>query len=166
MDSHRFEALVRKHKDSVYRQMVRVCSHREDAEDALATSLMLAFRASPQLESEEAFRSWLSTIGKRVCTRMRSHPRMREVLAYAEEHDLVDTQAEAFDVAILKGCVKEAIEHLRPIYRSIYEMCDIDELSVPDAARQLGISEAAAKSRLLRARAEVRSLLDGSVCGR
>jgi DNA-directed RNA polymerase specialized sigma24 family protein len=63
-----FEGQVRLHKDAVYRQMIRVCNHREDAEDALATALLLAFKSYDRLESDEAFRTWLGTIGKRVCT--------------------------------------------------------------------------------------------------
>lgn len=164
MDQGRFEKLVNEHKDAVYRQMVRVCNHREDAEDALASALLQAFRAHEQLESEDAFRSWLSTIGKRVCTRMRSHPGFQDAIEYAEEHDLVNNDISDFDMAVLKGCVKDAVDQLPDIYKSIYIACELNEVSVVDAAKTLGISHNAAKSRLLRARALVRDMLDHSVC--
>jgi RNA polymerase sigma-70 factor (ECF subfamily) len=164
MQSSKFESLVRKHKDAVYRQMARVCGNKEDAEDALASALMLAFRASDQLASDEAFRTWLSTIGKRVCTRMRNHPSIQKTLEYAEEHDLVDRGVGEFDLAVLKGCVRDAVEALPEVYRAIYVKCELDEATVPEAAKELGISHAAAKSRLLRARAIVREKLDRSVC--
>lgn len=164
MQSAKFESLVRQHKDAVYRQMARVCGHKEDAEDALATALMLAFRASDQLASDEAFRTWLGTIGKRVCTRMRSHPSIQKVLEFAEEHDLVDTRASEYDLAVLKGCVRDAVDALPDIYRAIYVKCELDEVTVPQAAHDLGITHAAAKSRLLRARKIVRENLDQSVC--
>ena len=164
MQSAKFESLVRRHKDAVYRQMVRVCGHKEDAEDALASALMLAFRASDKLSSDEAFRTWLGTIGKRVCTRMRSHPSIEKALEYAIEHGFVDNHASEFDLSLLKGCVRDAVETLPEIYRTVYERCELEELTVPQAADELGITPAAAKSRLLRARAIVRENLDRSVC--
>ncbi len=164
MEPEKFESLVRKHKDAVYRQMVRVCGHKEDAEDALASAFMLAFRAADQLSSDDAFRSWLGTIGKRVCTRMRNHPSIQKTLEYAEEHDLIPAETTEFEVAVLKGCVNDAIEALPESYRTLYLKCEIEGETVPNAAKDLGISHAAAKSRLLRARANVRDNLDRSVC--
>jgi RNA polymerase sigma-70 factor (ECF subfamily) len=165
LDSLQFEKLIHEHKDSVYRQMIRVCGHREDAEDALASALMLAFQSFSKLQSEEAFRSWLGTIGRRVCTRMRSHAGMQAVLERAADHGILDNKGDEMEFQILKGCVREALDHLRPIYREVYERCELDEKSVPEAAVELGISEAAVKSRLHRARAEVRTQLDASICG-
>ncbi|MBS1700242.1 MAG: sigma-70 family RNA polymerase sigma factor [Armatimonadetes bacterium] len=164
MDSTRFEKLVNEHKDAVYRQMVRVCNHREDAEDALATALMQAFRAYDKLESDEAFRTWLATIGRRVCSRMRSHSGIQTAFEYAEEHDLVADNKSEFELAVLKGCVKDAVNELPEIYKDIYQKCEIEEKTVIEAAEELGITHNAAKSRLLRARVIVREKLDQSVC--
>ncbi|HMS55003.1 MAG TPA: sigma-70 family RNA polymerase sigma factor [Fimbriimonadaceae bacterium] len=165
MDPSRFEALVLKHKDSIYCQMARVCGHREDAEDALANALLLAFKASAKLTSEKAFRSWLCIIAKRVCLRMRSHPSFRATMQYAEEHDLLSSDAKELELVILKRCVNEAIEALPKILVSVYRLCELDEKSVIEAASELGISPAATKSRLLRARKLVRDHLDNSICG-
>lgn len=164
MDATRFEKLVNQHKDSVYRQMARVCSHREDAEDALATALMLAFQSADRLSSEEAFRSWLSTIGRRVCTRMRSSPSMQPVLELAEDLKVINNDPEPFEMEVLKGCVQEAVNDLPEIYREVYQACEIEERTVPEVAEGLGLSVAATKSRLLRARAMVRERLDHSIC--
>lgn len=144
--------------------MVRVCNQREDAEDALGTALLQAFRAIDQLESDDAFRGWLGTIGKRVCTRMRSHPGIQTAFEYATERDLIAPDKSEFELAVLKGCVKNAVEELPDIYRAIYIACELNEETVPDAAKQLGISHNAAKTRLLRARSLVREKLDHSIC--
>lgn len=164
LDAAQFERLMNEHKDAVYRNMVRVCGHREDAEDALATALMHAFKAADQLTSEQAFRSWVSTIGRRVCNRMRYHPAVEQALEFAEERGLTATDGPEFDLAILKGCVRDAVSGLPDVYRAVYERCELDEKTVPEAAEELGISLAAAKSRLLRARQMVREQLDTSVC--
>ncbi len=155
---------MNEHKDAVYRQMVRVCNHREDAEDALATALMHAFRAYKNLDSETSFRAWLGTIGKRVCSRMRNHAGIQTAFDYATENELIDDSKSEFDLAILKGCVKTAVDELPELYREIYIACELDEKSVVEAADELGITHNAAKSRLLRARAMVREQLDQSVC--
>lgn len=144
--------------------MVRVCNHREDAEDALGTALLLAYQAAAQLESESAFRAWIGTIGKRVCTKMRSHPAILKTLDYAEERGLVAEDTGDLDMAVLKGCVTDAVSSLPEIYRDIYVRCELNEESVVEAAKALGISHAAAKSRLLRARENVRRQLDQSIC--
>lgn len=136
-----------------------------DAEDALADALLLAFKASEQLSSEKSFQSWLAIIAKRVCSRMRNHQSFRATLQYAEDHDLLSSDAKEFDLVILKGCVNEALDALPKIYASVYRLCELDEKCVPEAARELGISPAATKSRLLRARKLVREHLDNSICG-
>jgi len=164
LERDQFESLVNQHKDSVYRQMIRVCGHREDAEDALASALMFAFKASETLKADAAFRNWLGTIGTRVCTRMRSHAGMNLALEYAEQHDLLATEEKEFDMAILKGCVQDAVEHLPETYRSVYTLCELEENTVPETAIELGISTAAVKSRLLRSREMIRKSLDHSVC--
>ena len=53
-----FETLVNQHKDAVYRQMVRVCGNREDAEDVLIEALLKAYRHLDQLRNSVAFRAW------------------------------------------------------------------------------------------------------------
>jgi RNA polymerase sigma-70 factor (ECF subfamily) len=68
------------------------------------------------------------------------------------------------DLTILKGCVKDAVELLDESYRDVYLMCEIEERTVEEAATALGLSVAAAKSRLLRARTKVRETLDHSIC--
>lgn len=160
----RFERLVRKHKDTVYRHMVRVCSHREDAEDAVASALVLAFSAADQLKDDRAFGAWLATIGKRVCARMRNHAGMLAAWELAESKGLLNTTADPMEMEVLKSCVREAVASLPDAYREPYLKCEIEEMSIAEAASQLRISEAALKSRLHRARAMVRKKLDRSIC--
>lgn len=164
MSAEHFEALVNEHKDAVYRQMARVCGNREDAEDALATAIMNAFQAYDRLGSDEAFRAWLGTIGKRVCYRMRSHSGITRALEFAEEHDLVTPNLDEMELTLLKGCVKDAVDALEEGYRDVYLMCEIEERTLEEAADTLGLTIAAAKSRLFRARQRVRETLDHSIC--
>ena len=72
-----FEQLVNEHKDAVYRQMLRVCGNREDAEDVLIEALLKAYQHMHQLNDPAAFRAWLAQIARRVCWQLKK----REALA-------------------------------------------------------------------------------------
>ena len=77
---------------------------------------------------------------------MRSHPKMLQVLEFAEEIGLVNRETEdGMDMSVLKGCVNDALNGLPDTYREIYRRCELDEESVPEASKALGISHAAGK---------------------
>jgi RNA polymerase sigma-70 factor (ECF subfamily) len=162
-----FEALVNQHKDAVYRQMVRVCGNREDAEDVLILALVRAWRRLDQLADEGAFRSWLAQIGRRVCWNLRNREAVLPLLqlsglpAGGDYLSAAETAMEArLDAARMKQTLHGAIEALPEIYREVYRMRDIEEVPGDEAARRLGIGLASMKSRLFRARALLRERLD------
>lgn len=164
-----FDRLIEMHKDSVYRQLVRACGNREDAEDALVESLVVAWQASDRLEHPEAFRSWVGTIAGRVCMHLRRNNRLREVLGDEGLEEIVagaDEPQKEVEMGQLKGCIAEAVSVLEPDYREVYVRREIEGQSTQEVADNLGLSEAAVKSRLHRARERVREALDASVCGR
>lgn len=148
--------------------MVRVCGSKEDAEDALAEALLRAYKASDELRSEEAFRAWLVQIGRRVCLRLRQRDKVTGLMQLAElDVDSISDEPTAEEEAnskVLQGCLTGAVEALPEIYREVYVLRDIEGLSAPEVSERLGISIAAIKSRLHRARALVREAIDGSVC--
>ncbi len=65
----------------------------------------------------------------------------------------------------MKGLLNESIAALPEPYRSVYELCDVEDLRGDEVARRLGISRAAMKSRLHRARELVRTHLDAALAG-
>lgn len=160
MSPDRLERLLNEHKDAVYRQMVRVCGNKEDAEDALASAVLAALQTRTEIHEDGAFRSWLSTIGTRVCVRMRKHPSFAPILEEIEA-----TEGDGMEMGVLKSCVKEAVDALPAAMRDVYVACEIEEQTLEEVALHLDISVAAAKSRLHRARKLVRDMLDHSVCG-
>jgi RNA polymerase sigma-70 factor (ECF subfamily) len=163
-----FEALANKHKDAVYRQMLRVCGNREDAEDVLIEALFRAYRHLDQLEHPEAFRAWLGRIGSRVCWQLKRREALMPLLQLSqmEEQGLEipstgappDSQLDAIQ---MKKQLESALQALPEANRRVYEMRDIENQSGEEVAEALGISLAAMKSRLHRARALLRERLDG-----
>lgn len=165
-----FDRLARQHKDAVYRQMYRMCGNHEDAEDVLSEALMKAYRSADGLSSEETFRAWLAQIARRTCGRLKKRENLRPVLSLGsiegsgfEPTDEAPTQTELVAEAEMKECVLRAFAALPPMYAEVYEARDIQELSAEETAKKLGITVAAVKSRLHRARAMVRDRIDASL---
>lgn len=162
-----FDRLATRHRDAVYRQMVRVCGNHDDAEDALAQALIAAYRHSRQLRDETAFPQWLTTIGRRVCGHMRRHESLHEVVTGLDLDRAPDPGRDIegeLDKQQMAVCVHEAVDELPQSLRCVYDMCDLQGNSPTEAAEKLGLTVAATKSRLHRARAAVRESLDKSVC--
>jgi RNA polymerase sigma-70 factor (ECF subfamily) len=162
-----FEKLANEHKDDVYRQMIRVCGNHEDAEDVLIEALLRAYRNLDQLRDSTAFRAWLAQIARRVCWQLKEREALLPVLQLStlEEEGLEiaapspppDTE---FAAREMKALLSAAMDQLPEPYREVYQLRDIEEKSGDDVAERLGISRAAMKSRLHRARQMMRHHLD------
>ena len=167
-----FDALARQHKDAVYRQMIRVCGNREDAEDVLIEALLKAYRHLDQLRESEAFRAWLAQIAKRVCWQLKERESLSPLLQLSmledEGRELAGTEP-APDVQLarqeMKQLLNQAVDALPALYRPVYQLCDIEDLRGDEVALRLRISRAAMKSRLHRARDLVRTHLDAALTG-
>jgi RNA polymerase sigma-70 factor (ECF subfamily) len=167
-----FEALANEHKDAVYRQMIRVCGNREDAEDVLVEALLKAYRHLDQLRESVAFRSWLAQIARRVCWQLKRREALLPLLQLSaieqEGREIPSGEPPAEHREVLremKAWLQEAINELPPEYRVVYQLRDMEEVSGEGVARRLGISLAAMKSRLHRARELVRERLDAALLG-
>jgi RNA polymerase sigma-70 factor (ECF subfamily) len=161
-----FEELANQHRDAVYRQMLRACGNREDAEDVLMEALLKAYRSLPQLREAQAFRAWLAQIARRLCWQLREREALQPLLQMDEGFELVHP-GEPLDVDLarreLKTLLWQAVGELPEEARAVYILRDVEELSGEEAARQLGISVRAMKSRLHRARRALREKLDAAL---
>jgi RNA polymerase sigma-70 factor, ECF subfamily len=162
-----FEELVNEHKDAVYRQMLRVCGNHADAEDVLMDALLKAYRSLGQLREAAAFRAWLGQIARRLCWQLREREALAPLLqlsAMEDEGTELASKGEAVDVELarreMKSLLWQVIEELPQEAREVYLLRDVEERSGEEVAKKLGITLAAMKSRLHRARQTVRERLD------
>jgi RNA polymerase sigma-70 factor (ECF subfamily) len=162
-----FDRLTREHKDAVYRQMLRVCGNREDAEDVLVEALLKAYRHLDQLRASAAFRAWLAQIAKRVCWQLKEREALLPLLqlsALEDEGREIPGGEPGPETQLarrqMKQLLDDAIAALPPIYREVYQLRDIEDRPGDEVSERLGISRAAMKSRLHRARELVRVHLD------
>jgi len=137
-----FDALARQHKDAVYRQMIRVCGNREDAEDVLIEALLKAYRHLDQLRESAAFRAWLAQIAKRVCWQLKE----REALLPLLQLSTLEDEGREFpgsepppDAQLarqqMKGLLNEAIDALPALYRPVYVLCDVENCGATRSRR-------------------------------
>lgn len=159
MTNDKFESQLRRHKDAVYRQMLRVCGNREDAEDVLVEAILNAYRHYENLEDKERFQAWLAVIGRRVCGRIKKKESLLPLVELADRHPAVSEEPD-FETTELVAKVHNALNVLSPDERPVFELRDLQGMSGEETARRLGISLAAMKSRLHRARAKIRKALD------
>jgi RNA polymerase sigma-70 factor (ECF subfamily) len=167
-----FEALANEHKDAIYRQMLRVCGNREDAEDVLIEALLKAYTSLDQLRDSASFRAWLAQIARRVCWQLKQQEALLPLLQLSQMeaagNELQDKAAapeEIVSAAQMRQLLRDAVAHLEPEFRAVYQLRDLDELPGDEVAAMLGISLAAMKSRLHRARTMLREHIEAAMLG-
>ena len=165
-----FETLANQHKDEVYRQMIRACGNREDAEDVLAEALVKAHRHLGQLRDAGVFRAWLAQIARRVCWQLKQREALQPLLQLSvveEEGREIPSSERPLEQQIalrqMSSLLLEAVDKLSEEYRSVYVWRDLEDMPAKEVAKRLGISVAAVKSRLHRARESVRNALDAAL---
>jgi RNA polymerase sigma-70 factor, ECF subfamily len=156
--------LVRQYHDRVYRFGVQVCRDRFDADDAVQQAFIILARR-PDVKASGAALPWLMAVVRNACLGMMRimKGQTRIPLSHAPEAlDVLDealTPEASLERFRLVSEVHEAISALEPMSREIILLRDIEGLSGEEAAQQLGITMAAMKSRLLRARIETRDFI-------
>lgn len=147
--------LIQMHRYGLYRYGLRVCRTTEDAEDALQETLWAVTRAIKMFRgSATSIVSWMFTIIRRECFRLieRHRPSQLDLDSNDESSSPEDELLKRRRVDLLSAALCE----LEPVHREVILLRDIQELTAPEAALKLGISVEAMKSRLHRARINLR----------
>jgi len=156
--------LVRTYHDRVHRFGMRVCRDGWDAEDAVQEAFSKLARR-PEVMRDAGALAWLKTVVRHVCLRMlRPFARERRTLGQrVDEADAVPSDAEDAHQALerweLVRSVHAGIAALERPYREVLVMRDLEGLSGDETCRALGLELATMKTRLHRARAQLRAHL-------
>jgi RNA polymerase sigma-70 factor (ECF subfamily) len=174
-DRDALDRLVDAISPRLLRFSLRLCGQPEDAEDVLQESLLAAARAIPSFRGESSLSTWLFSIARSFCIKKRR--RKRSVVAVSMEteegagvREVATSDPSPFDAlenARIASALEEAFARLDVPHREVLLFRDVEGLSATDTARAMGLSVAAVKSRLHRARSAVRQdlapLLAGAV---
>jgi RNA polymerase sigma-70 factor (ECF subfamily) len=148
--------------------------NRSDAEDEAQNAFWKAFQRLEQFRGEGTFAAWLNRIVENQCL-MRIREERNSHFVYLDETtesnvrvELVGRAADPEDQLGLDELVqllRKEISRIPPLLRNVMLLRDLEQLSMPDVACRLGLSVPAAKSRLMRARMELRCRI-AKHCGR
>lgn len=174
-DSRAFDRLVHRYQGQVYRAMTRACANPDMAADVLQEAMIRAFRALPQFRGDASFATWLYRIARNLCVRkqqqMMAHPTISLDQPLSEQEDtsallrqMIDFSAENPQQVVLaeelRQKVREAVDKLPPNLREVLVLRDMEDLSNQETAERTGLTVAAVKARLHRARALLREQLE------
>jgi RNA polymerase sigma-70 factor (ECF subfamily) len=152
-DAESFSRLCEQHYPALVAIAYSRLADRHLAEDAAQEALLAAYRDIAQLKKPEQFAAWLAAICRNIATDM-AKAKAREKRTEAVDCDPVvnpsDTENDAVSV------VREIVRHLAPDARDIVVLRYYNQMSYPQIARMLGISEEAVNGKLRRARNKIR----------
>src|SRR6478735_1708980 len=170
-DVSSFEELVRRYDRNVFRIALHITQNREDAEDVVQDAFLKAYQNLANFQEQSKFYTWLVRIAVNEALmrlRRRRPERMvsldedikteedsmpREIADWSPNPEQQYTQAE------LKDILTRTIQGLPSSFRTVFVLRDVEGLSTEETAEALNLSIPAVKSRLLRARLQLRERL-------
>ncbi len=166
-----YETLVRKYERQIFRIAQHITQNREDAEDVMQDAFVKAFEKLDQFQGNSKFYTWLVRIAVNESLMRLRRRRTGKLVSMDDEilteegsvpRDFADwapNPEENYNRAELADILRKTIQGLPPGFRVVFVLRDVDGLSTEETAETLGLSIPAVKSRLLRARLQLRERL-------
>jgi RNA polymerase sigma-70 factor, ECF subfamily len=170
-DQTAFNELVQQYDRRVFRMAKQITENDDDAEDVLQETFLKAYTHLDDFQGNSKFYTWLVRIAVNEALmklRKRRSDRtvpldepidtgedevVREIAVWDQNPEDVYSRDE------LAGILDQAVKSLKTAYRTVFILRDIEEMSIEETAETLGLSISAVKSRLLRARLQLREKL-------
>jgi RNA polymerase sigma-70 factor (ECF subfamily) len=170
-DSGAFSELVSRYQNKIYRLAKHITQNDEDAEDVLQEAFLKAYEHLDGFQGNSKFYTWIVRIAvNEALMKLRKRKTDRTVpldepvdtgeeMVNREIAVWEDNPEQRYSQTEIQQILDEAVEGLKPDFRTVFVLRDIEELSTEETAETLGISVPAVKSRLLRARLALREKL-------
>ncbi len=170
-DAAAFNDLVVKYERKVFRLAKNITNNQEDAEDVLQETFLKAYSHIGGFQGQSKFYTWLVRIAVNEAL-MKLRKRKSDKTVSLDEG--VDTGEEVIvrEIAVwdddpeqrysqeeIRAILDGAVATLRPAFRTVFVLRDVEEFSTEETANALDLSIPAVKSRLLRARLQLREKL-------
>ena len=170
-DADAFTDLVNQYERRVFRMAKQITQNDEDAEDVLQETFLKAYSHLDGFQGNSKFYTWLVRIAVNEAL-MKLRKRRSDKTVPLDEPIDTGEDVVAREVAVwednpeqrysreeMADILNEAVQSLKPAYRTVFVLRDIEEMSIEETAEALGLSISAVKSRLLRARLQLREKL-------
>ena len=164
-DTNAFGELIERHYGTCLKRANFMIRNRSDAEDEVQNACWKAFQRLDQYRGEGTFSAWLGRIVENQCL-MRIREERKSYFLYLDEAsdsnvrlELVCQVANPEDelgAQQVVNLVRREISLIPPLLRNVMLLRDVQQLPMPEVALMLGLSVPAAKSRLMRARGELK----------
>jgi RNA polymerase sigma-70 factor (ECF subfamily) len=152
-------ACAREHAHVLGRTCMALLGSQADADEATQETLLRAHRAMPTYRGEGTIKAWLCGIARHVCahileTRRKGRELAELVIVPDENRDAFATRQEA-------RAIRVALSQLKPSERDVLVLRFVADLSHREIAIACNLDEAAARKRISRALARLRSVMPG-----
>ena len=170
-DVHAFETLVKQYDRQVFRIAQHITQNREDAQDVVQDAFLKAYEKLDQFQGNSKFYTWLVRIAVNEALMRLRKRRTGKMVSIDEDvqteegsvpRDLAEWRPnpeQEYNQAELADILRKTINGLPPGFRVVFVLRDVEGLSTEETANALGLSVPAVKSRLLRARLQLRERL-------
>ena len=171
-DISAFEQLVHRYDRNVFRIAQHITQNREDAEDVVQDAFLKSYENLKNFQEQSKFYTWLVRIAVNEAL-MRLRRRRPERMVSLDEEvkteedsmprevaDWTPNPEQQYSQAELKDILTRTIQGLPASFRTVFVLRDVEGLSTEETAEALGLSIPAVKSRLLRARLQLRERLN------
>ena len=170
-DAQAFSNLIQRYEGKIFRLAQHITQNREDAEDVLQETFLKAYTHLDQFQGNSKFYTWIVRIAVNQAL-MKLRKRKTDRTVSMDEgidtgEDIVAREIATWDPSPeeqygreeLSEILDSAVQSLAPPYRTVFVLRDIEDLSTEETAAALDLSIPAVKSRLLRARLQLREKL-------
>jgi len=169
-DARAFVELNKRHANKLLPRVYRITKNWQDAEDVVQDSFLKAFVHLRSFQGRSTFSSWLTRIA--INSALMVLRKRRAVEISIDGHGKDGDTSQTWDLPHTdetpeslyakwqrEELLRDAMDRLRPGLRKVIQLRQARDYSTKEIAEELGISVAAAKSRLLRAKVALRTLI-------
>lgn len=170
-DRAEFAHLVDAYSTQIYRLALKMLGDEQDAEDVLQNTFLKALQSLPKFEGRSSLSTWLYRIAvnESLMLLRRQKPTTPMAMDYEDDDDELQHPTQFTDWCCLpeeellsaesQGHLDKAIRRLPEKLRVVFLLRDIEGLSIRETSEALDLTETAVKTRLLRARLNLREQL-------
>jgi RNA polymerase sigma-70 factor, ECF subfamily len=166
-DKVAFESLMRRYNRRLYRLARATLRDDSEAKDALQEAYIRAYRSMSQFRGESALSTWLSRLVLNECgARRRRSTRRENIMPIVSSDEVSDRilgvadSSEQPDRALARAQIRDLLErkvgNLPDVFRVVFILRAVEELSVEEVATILNIPEETVRSRHFRAKGMLR----------
>ena len=162
-----FGELVSRHQDRLFNSVVRMVDNAEDARDVVQEAFLHAYQSLRSFKGDSLFFTWLYRIAVNTAISMKRKQRGVQTQSTSEAGHPIDPcdpsetnrPGHAMEMAEQERKVHEALSKLSAEHRAVLVMKDMEGMKYEDIAQVMGVPVGTIRSRLHRARLELRDIV-------